>query len=215
MGYFIRVIKIILIIVLPFFLLVRGAIHIHLLFDPGPWISLFAGVGFSSTIIFLYISIFKTKITRRFSSSLNQIKLLGFLSVGMVTLYCIYGLFFISSHNLQNAQLQREITDLHPILRLGVSTFTLMDKSLIITDASRVPEDYKRMGLPTKSSSLHYTQEDGYAYAIDLRTNGRYEIRNFLMAMYFKIQGFQVMRHVGTDDHLHVSLKCHYKPYSK
>jgi hypothetical protein len=87
----------------------------------------------------------------------------------------------------------------------------LIDENLVITDASRVPEDYKKMGLPTNKSSLHYKQKDGYAYALDLRTNGRYEIRNFLIKSYFYFMGFNTLRHVGTDDHLHISLPCHYK----
>ena len=69
-----------------------------------------------------------------------------------------------------------------------------------------MPEDYRKMGLPTKGHSLHYHKSNGYAHAVDLRTNNHSEIRNFALKMYFKLMGFNTLRHVGTGDHLHISL---------
>jgi hypothetical protein len=71
---------------------------------------------------------------------------------------------------------------------------------------SRQPEDYERMGLSTNGASLHYRQADGYAHAVDLRTRGRSPGRNILIRLYFEAMGFDTLRHVGTADHLHVSL---------
>jgi hypothetical protein len=62
------------------------------------------------------------------------------------------------------------------------------------------------MGLPEPEWSLHYRQEDGWVHAFDLRTNGRSGIRNWFTGTYFRALGFRVLRHVGTADHLHVSL---------
>jgi hypothetical protein len=62
------------------------------------------------------------------------------------------------------------------------------------------------MGLPPYERSLHLRQDDGYAHAVDLRTAGRSEWRNFLMRSYYRLMGFRTLRHVGTADHLHVSL---------
>jgi hypothetical protein len=91
----------------------------------------------------------------------------------------------------------------------------LLDKKAIVTDASRVPEGYHKMGLKSKTHSLHYIQEDGYVYAIDLRTKGRSEIRNTFLKMYFYIMGFKSMRHVGTADHLHISMPCRFRKFAK
>jgi len=41
---------------------------------------------------------------------------------------------------------------------------------------------------------------------LDLRTIGRSERRNRLTAAYFQLMGFRTLRHLGTADHLHVSL---------
>ncbi len=62
------------------------------------------------------------------------------------------------------------------------------------------------MGLPVYERSLHFEQADGYIHAMDLRTLGRGEWRNRLMELYFRTLGFRTLRHVGTADHLHVSL---------
>ena len=82
----------------------------------------------------------------------------------------------------------------------------------MITDANRVPEDYRKMGLKSKSRSLHYRQKNGFVHAIDIRTKGRSEFRNFCLKWYFRLMGFNVLRHGGTGDHLHVSLFSHDSP---
>jgi hypothetical protein len=50
-------------------------------------------------------------------------------------------------------------------------------------------------------------QEDGYVHAMDLRTEGRTELRNRGIQLGFWLLGFSTLRHVGTADHLHVSLR--------
>ncbi len=85
----------------------------------------------------------------------------------------------------------------------------LVDRDLLITDGSRQPEDYKRMGLKTNNHSLHYKQSDGFSHALDIRTKGRPEWLNKTVQIYFRLMGFNTLRHVGTADHLHVSLMSH------
>jgi hypothetical protein len=69
------------------------------------------------------------------------------------------------------------------------------------------------MGLPTKSHSLHFKQSDGFSHAIDIRVKGRSEVRNWLLERYFRMMGFNTLRHFGTADHLHVSLLSHDRPH--
>lgn len=130
----------------------------------------------------------------------------------LVFVYCLPAIFFLSAANAKHYQVQKEFTSLHPILRLGISTVIFLDNDLMITDAKRQPEDYKKMGLRTKAHSLHYKQSDGYSHAVDIRVNDRSWIRNWLLDMYFKSMGFNTLRHVGTADHLHVSLLSHDRP---
>jgi hypothetical protein len=204
-------IKAILFIILPFIFLVRGSVYIHEKYEYLPYVSLLGGILVTSLLLLIYFFIFYGLVFKKVGSgsTLKKVGITVFLIVGG---YCIHGLFFISSKNVKSPGLKNEIVDLHPILRIAVSTIIILDKDLIITDASRMPEDYRKMGLPTKSSSLHYKQKDGYAYALDLRTNRRGEIRNFFLKSYFKLMGFRTLRHGGTGDHLHISLKCNYRP---
>ena len=160
------------------------------------------------TIIVLFV--YMTVIHGMFSSTLGSVRafkrrfyIAGLMLVG----YCIHALFFISSNNIKNSALQQELRQLHPIVRVAVSTIIMVDKSLVITDASRSRSDYRDMGLPVNERSLHFPQKDGYAYAIDLRTRDRSTLRNILLQNYFRLMGFKTLHHGGTGPHLHISLK--------
>ena len=95
---------------------------------------------------------------------------------------------------------------LTPFGKLGYSPFLLFDREAVVTDLGRTAEDYLKMGLPVSETSLHFRLEDRFVHALDLRTTGRTERRNQLTAAYFRVMGFRTLRHVGTADHLHVSL---------
>ena len=92
----------------------------------------------------------------------------------------------------------------HPLRRMALSALILADHDAVITYLARRPDDYKRMGLPVNRESLHYSQADGWVHAVDLRT--RPGLKSLLVQWYFDLMGFDTLRHVGTHDHLHVSL---------
>ena len=169
------------------------------------------GVGFSAVLLFIYFTFFYGKLTGGIGG-FDALRRRMTIAILLMVLYSLQGILFLSSNNLKTSALKKEIREVHPILRLSVSTLAFLDNDLIITDAQRVPEDYRKMGLKQKSHSLHYKQEDGYAYALDLRTNNRSEIRNVLMKGYFKMMGMNTLRHTGTADHLHISLQSHGRP---
>lgn len=169
------------------------------------------GVGFSAVLLFIYFTFFYGKLTGGIGG-FDAMRRRMTIALLLMVLYSLQGILFLSSNNLKTSALKNEIREVHPILRLSVSTLAFLDKGLIITDAQRVPEDYRKMGLKQKSHSLHYEQEDGYTHALDLRTNNRNEIRNILMSGYFKMMGMNTLRHVGTADHLHISLQSHDRP---
>ena len=62
----------------------------------------------------------------------------------------VHGIFYIGGSNLKTENLRSELRKVHPILRLSASTLIHLDKELMITDAKRVPEDYKKMGSSPK-----------------------------------------------------------------
>ncbi len=206
-----HLLRILIILILPFIVLIRGSVFLHHNFDVSPYFSLLGGIILTSIVLLLYLSIAFGKISGKVGGP-KAFKNRWIIVLIMTMGFAIHGLFFLSSDNTKHAEVQKEFQSLHPILRIGVSSLIWIDKELVITDASRKPEDYKKMGLKTAKQSLHYKQKDGFAYAIDLRTNNRSDLRNNLIKTYFWLMGFNTLRHVGTGDHLHVSLSCKYKP---
>lgn len=123
-----------------------------------------------------------------------------------VLLWCGYALLHFERANAKTDEVRGAYTSLHPILRLAVSTAILADGALVVTDARRSADDYRRMGLPIFDRTMHYRQANGWVHAVDVRTIGHGELRNLAVAAYFRAVGLRVVRHVGTADHLHVEL---------
>jgi cytochrome c biogenesis factor len=122
-------------------------------------------------------------------------------------IYTIFTTFFMSGTNFKSKGIQETYLNLHPVLRLGLTTTILVDSDLMITDAQRTKEDYKKWGLSPLERSDHYVQKNtGYVHAADIRTIGRPEWKNQLTELAFKLMGFKTLRHVGTADHLHISI---------
>lgn len=189
--------------ILPFYLLVRTSIFLNLEYGYGGWISLGGGIVVSVLLLLTYLLFLFQKIKnrkKRFQFSLGGAGV-------MVFGFCLFSLFYLSSVNAKSDEIRNVYRSMHPILRVAISTVTLADSDLVITDIERVLSDYGAMGLPVNPHSLHYRQDEtGYVHAIDLRTRGRTEIRNLLLQASLEMMGFQTLRHVGTADHLHVEL---------
>jgi hypothetical protein len=188
--------------IFPFFLLIKTSIYLNI--DQGlkGWVSLFGGIGATVAILLVYVVMLFRKVKNK-----KLIFRYGLGGVGaLVGGFCLYGLLYVSSVNAKSESVKEVYRSLHPILRVAVATTTLAENELVITDIKRTVEDYAKMGLPANQSSLHFSQEDGYVHAIDLRTKGHSEFRNFMLANSLKLMGFKTLRHVGTADHLHVSL---------
>lgn len=207
--------KLILLIVLPFLGLIRLSVYFHVHQNLLPWICIAAATFMTILLFFIYLTFLHAWITDYAGNTRYTVKRRFGISAFVVLLYVIHGIFYIGGSNLKSADLRKEIREVHPILRLSASTLIHMDKDLLITDSARLPEDYKKMGLQSKKQSLHYLQNTGYAHAIDIRTKNRPEWKNQLVRAYFVIMGFRTLRHDGTADHLHISLMSHSYPEAR
>ena len=206
-------IGILLLIALPFVVLIRGAIWMHTEYETLPWLSILFGTVVMTVVLLVYFTYLYGKITGKVGKK-GWLKRRARIALIIALAYVLQSALYFSNKNAKSPEVKREYHNLHPILRMSISTFMLLDRSLIVTDANRSPEDYKRMGLPTRSHSLHYPQSSGYAHAVDVRTKGKAEWKNSLMKMYFSMMGFNTLRHGGTEDHLHISLFSHDTPNS-
>jgi hypothetical protein len=195
-------VKVALILILPFVVLLRTAIYLYQQQDVPTWLALAGGVALALLVLTIYGAWVSKKLTRKARVGFVA----KWLALPLVLFYCAYALLHLASVNAKTAEVRSYYTALHPLLRVSVSTFTLLDGDLVITDLARTPQDYVTMGLPIYEASLHYRQADGYVHAMDLRTLDRAAWRNWLMQGYFHLMGLRTLRHVGTADHLHVSL---------
>ena len=188
---------------LPFLLLIRGGVLLYHWWGLGTWPSLLLAALATMSLLTAYAGLVGAWLGARVE--LRRLLARGMMGIGVA--YVAYALVFVASANVKSADVREEYRSLHPLLRLASSAVFLVDPGSVITDAGRVPDDYEGMGLPPREQSLHYRQADGYVHALDFRTMGRSSVRNLAVHVSFRAFGFQVLRHGGTGDHLHVSLR--------
>ncbi len=208
---FFFLIRLALLLVLPFICLIRGAVFGHEYYQLSPWSAILLGVGITVFLLIIYFSFIYGRITGKIGSA-RSFKIRVLFAFFLVIGYSIYAVVYLSDSHVKSPEIKTTYSSLHPILRLSISTIVFIDKSLLITDGKRQPEDYKKMGLKTKRQSLHYVQSNGYVHAVDIRTKRHGEFRNGLLKLYFNLMGLNTLRHVGTADHLHISLSSKDKP---
>jgi uncharacterized membrane protein len=189
-------------VLLPFAVLIRVSTYLYSGHATQTWIALAGGVAATVLVVTLYSAVVSKKLTGKARVSV----LAKHVALPLVLAYCAYTLLYLSNVNATSPGVREYYRSLHPMLRTAVSSVILVDSDVVITDLHRTPEDYAAMGLPAREESLHYRQSDGFVHAMDLRTVGRPEWRNSAIELYFRAAGFETLRHVGTADHLHISL---------
>ena len=189
--------------VLPFLLLIRGGVFAHHHWGLAPWLAL----AISATATTLLLALYALRASRRIGAGKGLTRAMTRAATLLAGAYVVYSVMFVAGGNVKSAEVRAEYTALHPLLRLGASALILADPDAVLTDAGRTPDFYRRMGLSPNESSLHFEQESGFVHALDLRTIGRPEWRNRAAEIAFRAMGFHSLRHVGTADHLHMSLR--------
>jgi hypothetical protein len=187
---------------LPFAVLVRVSLELATRGVLPVWPALAAGVLATTLVLVAYVR----WLARRVARPGRRPALVAGALLLLVSAWSAHAVAWLSAANAKSAEVRAFHASVHPVLRLAVSTLLLADPDLVITDTRREVVDYRNMGLPPNERSLHLVQANGWVHAIDLRTLGRPEWRNLLVRAYFAAMGFRTLRHVGTGDHLHVSL---------
>jgi hypothetical protein len=189
-------------VILPFILLIRVSVYLNIVQGFPGWVSLLGGMIVMILFFTLYIYLIFRNVENR-----KMVLKYSFWSIGSVVAgFCMFSLFYLSGVHAKSDSVRELYRSMHPVLRVAVSTVTLADGGLVITDIGREEADYVRMGMPVNSRSLHYRQENGYYHAVDIRTLDRGLIRNAALRLALNAMGFKTIRHTGTADHLHVEL---------
>ena len=189
-------------VVLPFGILIGGAVWLYRVQAIPTWLALFISGVLAAGLLTAY----GARICKRLTGEARTRFVFTRLALPLIVFYCGYTLLYLSSVNTKTEEVRRYYTTVHPLLRVALSTAVLFDRDIVVTDTRRELDDYARMGLPPLDNSLHFPQSSGYVHAVDLRTIGRARWRNQAMVVYFRLLGFRTLRHVGSADHLHVSL---------
>ncbi|MEL6628207.1 MAG: hypothetical protein AAFQ83_13865 [Bacteroidota bacterium] len=205
-------IQLILMLVLPFFILIKGSTWLYQSYDWPWWGAVATMLLLDFLLLLIYVAMLYDWIRGPGKMSKGSIKLKAIVVIGLMGLFIGYTVFNLSGANAKGEEVRKEYSTLHPLLRVAVGTMILFNQNILVTDMARGHQDYKKMGLKSKKHSLHYPQSDGFVHAMDLRTKGYSETRNELLGFYFKILGFNTLRHVGTADHLHISLSSKDRP---
>lgn len=196
------VLRLVAIIALPFVVLVRGAVFFYEHGRVPAWLALLVAGLLTIGLVTVYASSLLHTLTGR-----SRVLLIAkWVALPLVVFYCGFSLLYLSRINAK-PDVRAYYRTVHPLLRLALSTWILVDDKLVVTDMRRAREDYARMGLAVNETSLHYRQADGWVHAVDLRTTSRGWFRNRLVQVYFWGMGFNTLRHVGTADHLHVDVR--------
>ena len=201
--WFIRwTISLLVLIVLPFLLLIRLSVYLHVVESLNIWVAVAASIGATTLLLLFYVAFLQKRMTGNWGFSRRKIRLV----LAIVVIYSGYSLLYVSGNNVKSPEVASTYLSLHPTLRLATSSLVLINKDLVVTDMARTPEDYIKMGLPIQENSSHYVKESGFVEAVDIRTKSQPEWVNLMVELYFKSMGFSTLRHVGTADHLHVAL---------
>lgn len=190
--------------ILPFYVLVRTSVYMNLAYGYSGWVALAGGTFVCIILLLVYMLFLFQKLKNHKQRFKYSAVSAGVMAIG----FCMLSLFYISKVNAKSPEVREVYRSMHPILRVAISSVTLADGDLVITDIERISSDYYEMGLPVNPNSLHYRQpKTGYVHAVDLRTNDRGILRNYMLQFSLEVMGFETLRHVGTADHLHVELK--------
>ncbi len=189
-------------VALPFLMLVRFSVLFYERTGLGSWGSVAAAGVASALVLVVYVWLLRVRLQGRWTVPTAVWR--G-VAVAVVA-YLVYALVYLSSAQAKTEDVRRGFLELNPVMRVVASTVLLVDRTALITGAGRTVADYRAWGLPVNEASLHFEQPNGWVHAMDLRTLGRPEWRNRALHLYFWAVGLRTLRHMGTADHLHVSL---------
>jgi len=196
----------VLLLILPLLVLVKGTVMSYQA-EMSYLTSLLIG-GFAAFVVLVTYFITIDRVAGRQMFFNIWIKL-GIAAIAVLS-FILYSMYVLNDENVKNKYIASQYTQTHPVLRLGLQSWSLFDRKLVVTDIARKLSFYRRNKIRVFHRSLHFPQKylDNKVYALDIRTKRRGKFRNWITQVVFRMMGFKTLRHKknGTGDHLHVEL---------
>lgn len=196
----------VLLLILPLLVLVKGTVMSYQA-EMSYLTSLLIG-GFAAFVVLVTYFIAIDRVAGRQMFFNIWIKL-GVAAIAVLS-FILYSMYVLNDENVKNKYIASQYTQTHPVLRLGLQSWSLFDRKLVVTDIARKLSFYRRNKIRVFHRSLHFPQKylDNKVYALDIRTKRRGKFRNWITQVVFRMMGFKTLRHKknGTGDHLHVEL---------
>src|SRR5258705_5214279 len=141
------VLKLALIIALPFAVLVRGSVFFYEHGGTPVWLSLLTADILMGGVITAYAVWIARKFMRRGVRGGRALvmPLAKWVALPLVLFYCGYSLLYLASVNAKSAPVRAYYGSVDPLLHLALSTAILVDPAILITATSRVPADYAQI----------------------------------------------------------------------
>ncbi len=121
LKFILRIFYLLFLLLLPFILLIRVAVGMHEQYAWNGWLALLVSGSVTSLIVLIYFSFLYSKITGKVGDWM-AFKRRAYAAGFLVFAFAAYGLFYISGENMKHREIRSEYRELHPILRMSVST---------------------------------------------------------------------------------------------
>src|SRR5204862_6649692 len=128
--------KVALIIALPFAVLVRGSVFIYEHGTRSVWLAVLTAAVLTAGVVTAYAVWIARRFTKRGGKGGRALvlPLAKWVALPLVVFYCGYSLLYLASVHAKSAPVRAYYTSVHTLLRLALSTATLVDRYIIITD---------------------------------------------------------------------------------
>src|SRR6266545_2776845 len=107
------------------------------------WLALLVAALLTAAVVTVYAS----WLSHQFTGQRRVLQLAKWVGVPLVVFYCGYSLLYVSQVNAKADAVRAYYTAVHPLLRLALSTWGLVDPDIVVTDTRRAREDYPWMKL--------------------------------------------------------------------
>src|SRR6266567_1182326 len=148
--------RLVAVVVLPFVVLVRGAVFFYEHGNVPSWLAL----SVSALLTIGLVTLYAASLLRRFTGRPPVLLLAKWVALPLVVSYCGFSLLYLSRVNAK-PEVRDYYGSVHPLLRLALSTWILVDDKLVVTDMCR-ERAVRPLVLPLARHAAHQAERGAH-----------------------------------------------------